>query len=299
MRFGFSSTKPNRITFVTVLIVMRSFGLALAALLFAYPAMAERQIIGVEQDHSIAQVGDCDDFFKTVFTTFPASATEQEQREWTMTGNDTLKVRATQEGGVSIRGWSRPYARLIVCRSAVAQSKVHARRVLDAIKVAHANGDISAYGPVIDTTQAWWVNFIVYVPRRATVDVHSAGGGVAIRNMDGKVTAHATTGGISVAQGAGNFKISTESGGITLDRISGRIDASSREGAIALKLPQNDVPVIEARTDESGEILCHIDRCEHGLGSWTTDRKLLRIGGSTPSIRLSTAGADIIIDRVR
>ena len=276
---------------------MRAAGLILAALVLALPARAERQIIGVEQDHSIAQVGDCDDFFKTVFTTFPASATEQEQKEWPMTGIETLKVTATEEGGVSIRGWSRPYARLIVCRSAVAQTKTHARRVLDSIKVAHANGDVSAYGPAINPTQAWWVNFILYVPRRATVEVKSANGGVAIRNMDGKVTAHATSGGISVAQGTGNFKISTESGGITLDRVTGRVDATSREGAIALKLTQADVPVIEARTDESGEILCHL--CDGNVGSWYNDHKLLRIGSSTPSIRLSTAGADIIIDRVR
>lgn len=279
---------------------MRRLLLVCFALLAALPAAAERQIIGVEQDHSVAQVGDCDDFFKTVFTTFPASATEQEKREFSMTGIRTLKVTASQEGGVSVRGWNRPFARLIVCRSAVAQNKTHAQRVMDQIKVAHANGDIHAWGPAIDANQAWWVNFILYVPRRATVDVHSTGGGVAIRNMDGNVTAHATTGGISVAQGSGSYKISTESGGITLDRISGRVDASSREGAIAYKVTTgNELPQIEARTDDSGEILCHLARCDNGLGHWAPDRKVLRIGSSTPSVRLSTVDSDIIIDNVR
>lgn len=271
----------------------------LAGLLLALPAFAERQIIGLEQDHSAAQVGDCDDFFKTVFTTFPSSAKEQERHELSMSGIGTLRVTATPEGGVSIRGWNRPFARLIVCRAAVAQTRTHAERVLDGIKVAHANGDISAYGPAVNDTQAWWVNFILYVPRRAAVDVRSANGGVAIRNMDGKVTAHATTGGISVAQGSGNFHISTESGGITLDRLSGQVDASSRDGSIALKLPVDEVPMIEARTEQQGEILCHLDRCESGLGNWGSDRKVLRIGRAAPSIRLSTVGADIIIDRVR
>ena len=281
---------------------MRRFSLFLAVLAIALPlsAKTERQIIGVEQDHSIAQTGDCDDFFKTVFTTFPAAANEQEQRELAMTGIGKLRVTATQEGGVSVRGWSRPFARMIVCRSAVAQTKTHARRVLDGIKVTYREGDISAYGPANDETQAWWVNFILYVPKRATVDVTAASGGVAIRNMDGKVTAHATSGGISVAQGAGNFKISTESGGITLDRLSGSVDAASREGAIALKIPHDDdLPMIEARTEMSGQIRCHLHRCESGLGSWTADRKQLRIGGAPPSIRLSTTGAAIIIDAVR
>jgi hypothetical protein len=281
---------------------MRRLALILAALLTALPAAArtERQIIGVEQDHSIAQVGDCDDFFKTVFTTFPASANEQEQRDLAIAGIDRFRVTATQEGGVSIRGWSRPFARMIVCRTAVAQNKVHARRVLDAIKVSSADGEISAYGPASDHTQAWWVNFILYVPRRSNVDVTAASGGVAIRNMDGKVSAHATSGGISVASGSGTFKISTESGGITLDRLSGNVDAASREGAIALKIRYDEeAPMIEAKTDDAGQIRCHLEGCESGLGNWTPDRKLLRIGGSPPSIRLSTTGAAIIIDAVR
>ncbi|HYR30149.1 MAG TPA: hypothetical protein VEU30_16910 [Thermoanaerobaculia bacterium] len=281
---------------------MRGLALLVAALLLALPASAkkiERQIIGAEQDHSIAQVGDCGDFFKTVFTAFPAAANDQEQREISLTGIDRLRVTASQEGGVSVRGWSRPAARLIVCRSAVAQTKVHASRTLEMIKVVHNNGEISAYGPANDDTQAWWVNIILYVPRRATVDVRAANGGVAIRNVDGNVTAHATTGGISVAQGTGSYKISTESGGITLDRLSGRVEAASNEGAIAFKVPGGDLPAIEAHTNDDGHILCHLARCETGLGSWTSDRKTLRIGGPAPSVKLSTAGSAIIIDHVR
>lgn len=276
-------------------------GVILLAALLSVPASAKtyRQIIGVETDHSVAQVGDCDDFFNTVFTAFPESVTAQDEREIPLTGVSTLKVTATQEGGVSVRGWNKPFAKLIVCRSAVAEKKGHARRVLEAIKVTHANGEINAAGPAIDLAQAWWVNFIVYAPKKATVDVRSANGGVAIRNMDGNVIAHATKGGVSVAQSSGSYKIFTETGGITLDRISGRVEASSRDGAIALKLAADDVPVIEAKTEATGEILCHLAGCNSGLGTWTPDRKQLRIGGAPALIRLSTAGSDIIIDRVR
>lgn len=280
---------------------MQRVALIVLTLLIGFPmaAKTKRQIIGVEQDHSVAQVGDCDDFFKTVFTTFPASADEREQRDLPMAGVAKLSVTATQEGGVSVRGWTRPFARMITCRAAVAQTQSHARRVLDTIKVVYREGEVSAYGPAPNATQAWWVNFILYVPRRAAVDVRAASGGVAIRNMDGKVTAHATSGGISVAKGAGNFKISTDSGGITLDRPSGSVDAASREGAIALKIAHDEMPTLEARTEEAGQIRCHLLRCETGLGNWTADRKQLRIGPSPPSIRLSTTGAAIIIDAVR
>lgn len=274
-------------------------GLAAAMLLpVASHAARQRQIIGAEQDHLI-EATDCDHFYRTTFTAFPAEMHDQEQREIALEDVDLVKVTASEEGGVSIRGWSKPFARLIVCRYSVAQTKTHATRVLDSINVSTLNGEIVARGPAIDATQAWWVNMILYVPRRASVDVTAANGGVAIRNMEGRVKAHATSGGISVAQSSGNYNISTESGGITLDRISGQIDAASHDGAIALKLVRDDVANVEARTAEAGDILCHIEGCETGLGIWAPSRKLLRLGASAPSIRLSTGDAPIIIDNVR
>lgn len=260
-------------------------------------AAPARQIIGSEQDHSLAaETSDCEHFYKTTFTSFHAQSHNQEQRELTLTGIDQLKVTASDEGGVSVRGWNRPFARLIVCSYAVAHTKTQANRLLGSITVSSANGEISASGPPIDINQAWWVNMILYVPRRATVDVHAASGGVAIRNMSGSVTAHATSGGISVAQSSGRYRISTNHGGITLDRVSGNVEASSRDGAIALKLPPSNDQTVEAKIAEGGEILCTFRGCDGG--QWGADRRQLRIGAGIPDIRLSTVAAPIIIGPV-
>ena len=260
-------------------------------------AAPARQIIGSEQDHSlVSETSDCEHFYKTTFTSFHAQSHDQEQRELTLTGIEQLKVTASDEGGVSVRGWNRPFARLIVCSYAVAHTKSQANRLLRSITVSSANGEISASGPPIDTNQAWWVNMILYVPRRATIDVRAASGGVAIRNMSGSVTAHATSGGISVAQSSGRYKISTNHGGITLDRVSGNVEATSRDGAIALKLPPTNDQTVEAKIAEGGEILCTLRGCEGG--QWGADRRQLRIGVGVPDIRLSTVAAPIIIGPV-
>lgn len=269
-----------------------------ALTLFSTSAFAARQIIGSEQDHSLAgEATDCEHFYKTTFTNLPSQMNDQEQREIQLAGIDLLRVVASDEGGVSIRGWNRPYARLIVCRYAVANTKSQAIRLLGAITVSHEKGEIRAFGPPHDNTQAWWVNMILYVPRRATVDVRAANGGVAIRNMSGNVTAHATSGGISVAQSTGRYKISTNSGGITLERVSGMVEASSREGAIALKVPADELPFIEARIAEgASEILCQLQSCGGGL--WAADRRQLRLGHGTPTYRLTTNAAPIFISTV-
>ena len=276
---------------------MRSLLVLMAVLAFAAPAFAERQIIGSEQDHSLAtDGGDCASFFKTTFTNFPEQVSDREQREIPLTGIRQLRVVASAEGGVSVRGWNRPNARLIVCRHASAHTRAQSTRLLGAIAVTHSSGEIAASGPAAEPTQAWWVNMILYVPRRATLDVRAQNGGVAIRNMSGHVTAQATTGGISLAQSSGRYKISTNSGGITLERVSGSVEATSRDGAIALKLPASDTQTVVARIAEHGEILCTKRRCESE--EWGADRRQLRIGTGVPDIRLLTSAAPIVIGTV-
>jgi DUF4097 and DUF4098 domain-containing protein YvlB len=185
---------------------------------------------------------------------------------------------------------------LIVCRYAVSHTKSQAIRLLSNIQVSSRGGEIVAAGPANDDTRAWWVDMILYVPRRATVDVRAASGGVAIRNMNGSVTAYATSGGISVAQSTGHYKISTNSGGITLERVSGSVDATSKQGAIALKLPPDDVQTVEATIADAGEILCSFRGCE--AGQWANDHRQLRLGAGRPDIRLSTTAAPIMIGPV-
>jgi len=276
---------------------MRILAFAIATVLFAATSLGrpmERQIIGAEQDHSLeTEGGDCEHFFKTTFTSFRAQVHDQEQNEIDLEGIEQLRVTAGAEGGVSVRGWNKPHARLIVCRYAVAHDRARALRLLQSLDVSYGNGEIAAFGPPNDETQAWWVNMILYVPKRANVDVRATNGGVAIRNMSGTVTASSSSGGVSVAQSSGRYRITTGSGGITLDRVTGDIDAVSREGAIALKVLPAEMTTIVAKTAESGHIACTVKGCEDG--TWGANRQLLRIGGGNPQIRLTTTGAAITI----
>ena len=272
--------------------------LATATIASASGAAPGRQIIGSEQDHSLAgiEISDCDHFYRTTFTSFRAQTHEQEQREFALTDIARIKVTAGEEGAVTVRGWNRPDARLIVCRYAASHTKAQARQILDGISVSHANGEIFASGPVIDTNTAWWVNMTLYVPRNASLDVRATTGGVAIRHMGGTVTASATSGGISVAQSSGRYKITTHAGGITLDRVSGNVEATSQKGAIALRLPATNGAAVEAKIAEGGEILCTLRGCEDAR--WGPGHRELRIGAGQPRIRLSTVAAPIMIGPV-
>ncbi len=273
---------------------------ALALTLSAQGASTQRSLIVTSQDHSLVDTDDCEHFHTRNLTSLPALARSEEERQVPLFDVKTLRVRTSEGGGVSVKGWDRPFARLTVCKSAMALSEDAARRALQSISVAVDGGDITAFGPGSTASQTWWVHMILNVPRDKHLDVEVANGGIAIRNMQGAVTARSTNGGISLASCAGQNKVTTQNGGISLDRISGTIDATSRKGSISYKLRNVAVPVIEARTEDSGEILCNLKGCTDGLGDWTADRKQLRIGrGSAPSVRLTSYSADIMIEQVR
>jgi hypothetical protein len=257
-------------------------------------AATQRPLIVTQQDHSFVDSDDCSSFYTQNTTSLPSQAATQEQRRVSLTGVDQLNVRTSNVGGVSVRGWDRPFARLTVCKYASALNVPLAERALQSVNVAVRPGEIIASGPELNETQTWWVHMILRVPRGANLDVLAANGGIAVRNMTGRITARATNGGISLASCAGDNRVTTENGGISLDKISGSIDATTQGGPISLKLRDVAIPALEARTED--EIVCKLKACSD---AWTTDHKRLRIGSASPHIRLTTSSAPILIEQVR
>ena len=281
--------------------VVYSAGIALLSFLplAAATNVPRRPLIVSSQDHSLVDAVDCEHFHTQNLTSLPSSAQAEERRDVPLTADQPLKVRATNEGGVSVRGWDRPFARLTVCKSAMAMTDAQAKTALESINVSVRDGEIVAIGPNADQTQTWWAHMILQVPKTVSLDVSSANGGIAIRNMSGRVNARATNGGISIASCGGENHLETENGGITIDKMSGSVNAVTQNGPISLKLRDVPVPTIEAMTDEEGEILCNLKGCADILGNWTPNRKHLRIGSSAPQIRLTSYSSDIMIDHVR
>ena len=250
---------------------------ALAAITAPPPQPPQRSMIVTSQDFSNLLADDCEHFHTRNVTSFPATSRSQEQQDVQLTGVNVLKIRTSEEGGVSIKGWDRPVARLVVCKEAVGFTQQQTQRTLGAINVSSSNGEISANGPLIDESQAWWVHMILRVPKSAKLDVASSNGGIAIRNMSGRITARAKNGGISIAT------------------TSGRIDAATENGPISVKLDQNTT--VEAQIADAGEILCNPRLCR--AQDYSANHKHLRLGSGAATFKLSTTSAPIVIDQVR
>lgn len=260
-----------------------------------------RPLIVTTQDHSLADAADCEHFHTRISTSLPSHSHSSEERNMPLSGVEGLRIRASEQGGVSIHGWDRPYAHLIICKYVEGLTNKQTENVMRNVGITFEKGELFTRGPAAESTQVWWVHMILQLPRNARVDVTAANGGIAIRNMSGNVVAHARNGGISLASCTGSNRLSTENGGIAVENVSGRVDAVTDNGTISLKLRQGDTmqPTVEARTSEAGDIVCK-SACEGGSASWNADRTYLKLGGAmTPAIRLMTTGAPIIIDQVR
>ena len=261
---------------------------------------AQRRLIVSSQDHSFVTVDDCAHFHTHTSSSLPAQAQSEEQRAVPLAGVSSLKVSASAEGGVSVRGWDRPVGRVTICKYAVALTQQDADRTLREVTVTVNNGEIKPRGPDAETTRTWWVHLIVRVPRSSSIDVFSDNGGIAIREMAGRVTARTTNGGISLSACEGTSRVSTENGGISLENITGNTEATTQNGPISIKLQTGALrPTVEARTDGFYDIRCRAKACGESQPAHGGSSHYVRIGGALPVVRLSTGNAPILIEQVR
>jgi hypothetical protein len=295
-----------------------------------------RAFISTTQDHSSAE--SCEHFHTTSFTTLAAQVHGEEHRLLPVASLSRLSVTASEAGGISIRGWSRTDARLTVCKFAAAATFPDARNLLGALSVSVApGGRIAPRGPALTSQRAWWVHMILEVPRATELELAAANGGIAVRNMAGRIEAQTTNGQISLASCIGEQHVHSVGGGILVDHAGGSLDARSESGGIAIDSTTGDVWAatvtgdiaislpdetggsgrrLDART-ESGAVRLHIrddfngrieaeaaadGQIECNLARCTERRadyssRHLRIGNAGPVIRLTTGSSAIRIDQ--
>jgi hypothetical protein len=294
-----------------------------------------RAFIATTQDAAGGE--SCEHFHTTSFTTLGAQVHGEEHRLLSISSLGSLSVTASEAGGISIRGWNRPDARLTVCKFAAASTITDAHNLLETVSVtADLQGRIAPQGPALSADRAWWVHMILEVPRATALELAAANGGIAIRNMHGRIKARTTNGRISLASCIGEQHLHTEGGGILVSHAGGSLDARSESGGIAIASATGDVSAktvtgniaitlpdekwgqllearsesgevrlhvrddfsgrIEAEASGGGQVECHLSRCAERPPGHAA--RHLYIGSESPLIRLSTSSSAISIDEV-
>jgi len=137
-------------------------------------------------------------------------------------------------------------------------------------------------------------NIQVTVPRHYTVNAHTGGGGVELKDTEGAATLHTSGGDVSAKNVGGNVELKTSGGSIHADAIRGDVDADTSGGDVSAKNITGN-----AKLQTSGGSI-QADTVQGDVDADTSggDVRLLKVDGkirgnsSGGSVRLSLVGAN-------
>lgn len=175
-----------------------------------------------------------------------------EMREQTVPGGGAISVDASQNGGISVKGWDQ---NTVLVRAQVRthaptddQAKALARQV-----TVQSTGQIRASGPAIEKESDWSVSYEIFVPSRSSVNLETVNGGVSISDVNGNLEFKTTNGGLHLQRIGGYAHGRTTNGGVSIelagDHWDGQgLDVTTTNGGVNVKVPQNYSAQLEAET---------------------------------------------------
>jgi hypothetical protein len=226
-----------------------------------------------------------------------------EVREETLANTRVVALDARGNGGVVVRGWDRPDARVRARVAVDAGSDAEARTIASEIKLVAEGGRIRVDGPSRDErgrNRGWWVAFELEVPRSSELTIGATNGGISIRDVRGRLDVRTTNGGIDLTDVSGDIRGETTNGGVKVGMTGDKWEGPSLEvrtvnGGITLSMPASLSAELEARTVNGG-INVDFPLTVSGL---VGGRREIRgtIGAGGPRIRATATNGGITINR--
>jgi hypothetical protein len=254
-----------------------------------------------------ADVRTCDDLEVTFDGRTAATAFDR----LTAPGAQKLSVEAARNGGVYVRGASRPDFDISVCKAA-APDRAGA---LDQVRAGVSGGTLTATGPAGD---GWVVYFIIDAPTQANLDLGSTNGPIHLAHLAGATTARAQNGPIKLVEVTGRVSARTQNGPIAYEGGSGTIDlraengpvgirlagsswtdgsltASAQNGPVKLQAPRGFGSGVRVRSSQHSPWKCA--GCDEGRRTWNDDgSRLIEFGSGPVAVTLSTVNGPVAVD---
>jgi hypothetical protein len=228
--------------------------------------------------------------------------------------SSTVRMEASQNGGIYVYGWERQEFGVLNCTVALSDDRATAERKLQEIKMSFDSGHLSVRGP---EDSDWTSYLIVHAPRSSTlsltgvngpisvadltgkVEVRNTNGPLSIGNSSGEINADIVNGPISYAGNSGDVHLRAENGPITV-RLAGTswngkgLDAESTNGPLSLKMPNNYVSGVLVQTRGYSPFQC--SGCEGAHKEFDNNNKSVQFGTGSPVVRLSTVNGPVSIN---
>ena len=180
-----------------------------------------------------------------------------EMREQTVSAMGTISVDASQNGGISIKGWDRPD---VLVRSQVranAPTDGEAQDLVRQVNIQAAGPQVRANGPKTNNDRSWSVNYEIFVPTHYAATLETVNGGVSISDVSGNLELKTVNGGLSLHNVGGYVHGRTTNGGVSVnlagDHWEGHgLEVTTTNGGVSIKVPRNYSAQLEAQTSNGG-----------------------------------------------
>lgn len=222
-----------------------------------------------------------------------------EVREEIVAAPAALDIDPGRNGGVEMRGWSRPDVRVRTRIEGYARRAARARELVSSVRVTTAGGRLRSDGQTTLDDEHWSTSFFVDVPANTRVAINTNNGGIAIEEFRGSVMMRAHNGSIRLREIGGDVRGHTQNGGLRIE-LSGQrwdgqgLDVETQNGAVRLTLPSNYSAELETGTVH-GRVNIDFPMTMHP-GRQRLYTATLGLGG--PKIRaVTTNGAVMVLRR--
>lgn len=213
------------------------------------------------------------------------------ERSFKVENGGTLYLDSDR-GSVEVQTHLSEEVEVVVSLRAITSSKNRAEEWFENFELNfdHRNGDVEIRG---EWRQGWAkkrnrlrIHFDCRVPKIYDLEIDTAGGGIRVDDLVGKVRLETSGGSISMGQIDGPVEAETSGGSISLDRCTSRASVNTSGGNISL----GDIGgPVEARTS-GGSI--SVDLVDGDLEAYTSGGSL-RLRNINGNLRAKTSGGSI------
>jgi DUF4097 and DUF4098 domain-containing protein YvlB len=228
--------------------------------------------------------------------------------------SSTVRMEASQNGGIYVYGWERQDFGILNCKVALSDERATAERKLQEIKMSFDSGQLSVRGP---DDGDWTSYLIVHAPRSSTLSLKGMNGPISVSDLTGKVEVRNTNGPLSIGNSSGEINADIVNGPINYTGSSGDVhlraengpiavklggtswngkglDAESTNGPLSLKMPNNYVSGVLVQTRGYSPFSC--SGCEGAHKDFDDSNKSVQFGTGSPVVRLSTVNGPVSIN---
>jgi hypothetical protein len=228
-----------------------------------------------------------------------------------------LELSGADHGIIRVKGWDRPEYSIQACKIAAAETMAAAEQIARSITVGRSGGRFFTNTPAANDSD-WEVYYIVRAPKDANLDLDTKNGPIEVSDITGSTKVRAINGPVAVKGMAGVVDVHTENGPVAFEGNAGEVHLIAQNGPISVKLQGEtwNGPTLEARTangplslevpdtfrtgirvDTSGHapFSCALGACKNAMTDATGDGRILRLNGSSETIRVSTQNGPVSV----